>query len=184
MTLLRGLPPGLAGGTNGSIICHSASLRSLGYDFLSIAQYYTPLIVSWQLFRHALSHMRLHGALRLLQQLLDLLPCAGSNVTNHSYHSFRANLLHHLDNTDVLPSSKMRTSRLACEDRCPEYLLYSRNKGIEGDRTQCLCFLQRSCRKYDICNGSPCDCECQCYHDPLFLLQDSLDCGRILYWDP
>ena len=39
ISVLRGLPPGLAGGINGSSICHSASLKSLGYGFLSITHY-------------------------------------------------------------------------------------------------------------------------------------------------
>ena len=30
----HGLPPGLGLGTHGSILCHSVSVRSLGYGFL------------------------------------------------------------------------------------------------------------------------------------------------------
>jgi hypothetical protein len=33
----------------------------------------------------------------------------------------------HLNNTDMLPGSKMRTSRIACENRSPKHLLYGRD---------------------------------------------------------
>src|SRR5438128_11770049 len=42
ISVLRGRPPGLAGGINGSISCHWASVKSLGYPECSILRLYHP----------------------------------------------------------------------------------------------------------------------------------------------
>jgi hypothetical protein len=71
-------------------------------------------------------HMWLHSILRLFQQQLDLLGSTLNDTTDDPYNTFLGHLFDHLDNTDMLPISKMRTAPLACEDRCAKYLLYRR----------------------------------------------------------
>jgi hypothetical protein len=71
--------------------------------------------------------MPLQRVLRLLQQRLNLLGSALSDTTDDPYHTFLGNLLDHLNNTDMLPGSKMRTSPLTCENRSPKHLLYGRD---------------------------------------------------------
>jgi len=73
------------------------------------------------------SHVPLQCVLRLLQQGLNLFRGALSDTTDDPYYTFLGDLLDHLDNTDMLPPSKMRTSSLACEDRSPKHLLYRRD---------------------------------------------------------
>jgi hypothetical protein len=71
--------------------------------------------------------MPMQRVLRLLQQRLNLLRSALSNTTDDSYYTPLGDLLDHLNNTDMLPLSKMRTSPFACENRSPKHLLYGRD---------------------------------------------------------
>jgi len=72
-------------------------------------------------------HMRLHSILRPFQQQSDLLRSANSDAMGNPYNTLSGNLFDHLNNTDMLPNPKMRTSPLACEDRSPEHLLDRRD---------------------------------------------------------
>jgi hypothetical protein len=77
MSQLRGLPPGFAGGINGSSIFHSSLLRSLGYgflSFLSITQNYISSTLFYQLFRHALSRTVKHQCRKKVSVQVSILP--------------------------------------------------------------------------------------------------------------
>jgi hypothetical protein len=82
------------------------------------------------------SHVSLQRVLRLLQQQLNLLRSALSHTTDDTYHTFPGDLFDHLDNTDMLPSPKMGTTSLACENRSPKHLLYGRNIRRKAVNTQ------------------------------------------------
>jgi hypothetical protein len=71
--------------------------------------------------------MPLERVLRLLQQRFNLLRSALSNTTDDPCHTPLGDLLDHLDNADMLPSSKVRTSPITCENRSPKHLLYGRD---------------------------------------------------------
>jgi hypothetical protein len=86
----------------------------------------------------------LRRVLRLLQQRLNLLRSALNDTTNDPYHTFLRDLLDHLDNTDMLPGSKMRTTPLACENRSPKHLLYGRDIRRKAVNTQQQSTIQRA----------------------------------------
>jgi hypothetical protein len=80
--------------------------------------------------------MPVKRVLRLLQQRLNLFGSALSYTTDDPYHTLLRDLLDHLDNTDMLPSSKMGTTALACENRSPKHLLYGRYIRREAVNTE------------------------------------------------
>jgi hypothetical protein len=71
--------------------------------------------------------MPLRRVLCLLQQRINLLKSALSHTADDPHHTFLGDLLNHLDNTDMLPGSKMRTTPIACDNRSPKHLLYGRD---------------------------------------------------------
>ena len=107
-------------------------------------------------------HMWLYSILRLLQQHLDLLRSATSDAMDNSYNTSHGNLFDHLNNTNMLPSPKIRTSPLVCGDRSPEHLLDRRDirrktinteqqPTIEGATTH---LLHQMCYQFSIAMGT------------------------------